>query len=193
MGSISLASDSVSYNITNLQQLMQYQVSLSAYIDGNITGPPAIVYVNTSICKTHYFILILIYHTHLCLADAPTITRLIAYSATVIGIEWTSPATSQTVIGYNIYVSGNGAPQDSIRFNGSTNSFNVTNLQPSSNYTITISAVSVDGEEGSVSVSMTVRTLDVSCDPPCPFGGECVAAPNTCDCSSIINTGECMV
>ncbi|XP_065913515.1 uncharacterized protein [Dysidea avara] len=171
VGSISLASDSVSYNITNLQQLMQYQVSLSAYIDGNITGPPAIVYVNTSI------------------SDAPTITRLIAYSATVIGIEWTSPATSQTVIGYNIYVSGNGAPQDSIRFNGSTNSFNVTNLQPSSNYTITISAVSVDGEEGSVSVSMTVRTLDVSCDPPCPFGGECVAAPNTCDCSSIINTG----
>ena len=87
-------------------------------------------------------------------------------------------------------MSGNGAPQDSIRINGSTNSFNVTNLQPSSNYTITISAVFVDGEEGSVSVSMTVRTLDVSCDPPCPFGGECVATPDTCDCSSIINAGE---
>ena len=128
--------------------------------------------------------------TLLSVAAIPTITRVVAYNSTVIGIEWTSPSSNQTVIGYNIYVSGNGAPQDSIRFNGSTNSFNVTNLQPSSNYTITISAVFVDGEEGSVSVSMTVRTLDVSCDPPCPFGGECVATPDTCDCSSITNTGK---
>jgi len=120
----------------------------------------------------------------------PTITRAIPYSATIVGIEWASPSVMLTVSRYNIYVSGDGAPQDSISVNGSANTYNITNLQPSSNYTITITVMFNDDEESSMSVPVTVRTLDVICDPPCPFGGECVTAPNTCDCSSITNTGE---
>ena len=113
-----------------------------------------------------------------------------AYSATIVGIEWTSPSAMLTISRYNIYVSGDGAPQESISVNRSANTYNITNLIPSSNYTITITVVFNDGEEGSLSVPVTVRTLDIICDPPCPFDGECVTAPNTCDCSSITNTGE---
>jgi len=123
------------------------------------------------------------------LAAVPTVTRVVAYSTTVVGIEWILPSVMGTINGYNIYVSGNEAPQDSISVNGSVNTYNVTNLLPSNNYTITIT-VTLDGEEGSMSVPVTVRTLDVTCDPPCPFGGECVGAPNTCNCSSITDTGE---
>lgn len=29
------------------------------------------------------------------------------------------------------------------------------------------------------------------CDSPCPFGGECVAEPNTCNCTSVTtSTGK---
>jgi len=124
------------------------------------------------------------------IADAPTIIRVVAYSSAVVGIEWTSPFTMRTINGYNIYVSGNGAPQDSISVNRNVSTYNVTNLLPSNNYTIIIAVIFSDGEEESMSVPMTVRTLDVTCDPPCPFGGECVVAPNTCNCSSVTNTGE---
>ena len=113
-----------------------------------------------------------------------------AYSTTIVGIEWTSPSVILTISRYNIYVSGDGAPQDSISVNGSVNTYNITNLLPSSNYTITITVVFNDDEESNVSVPVTVMTLDVVCDPPCPFGGECVTAPNNCDCSSITNTGK---
>jgi len=123
------------------------------------------------------------------IADTPIITRAVAYSPEIVGIAWNLPSVMDTVNGYNIYVSGNGAPQDSISVNRSVNTYNVTNLLPSNNYIITIT-VTLNGEEGSMSVPVTVRTLDVICDPPCPFGGECVVAPNTCNCSSVTNTGE---
>jgi len=127
-------------------------------------------------------------HVLFILAAVPTVTRVVAYSTTVVGIEWMSPSVMGTINGYNIYVSGNEAPQDSISVNGSVNTYNVTNLLPSNNYTITIT-VTLNGEEGSMSVPVTVRTFDVICDPPCPFDGECVVAPNTCNCSSVTNTG----
>ena len=52
LGSVNLTSDSVLYNITNLQQQSQYEISVYAYITGYVLGPPSIEYVNTSsLCK----------------------------------------------------------------------------------------------------------------------------------------------
>ena len=48
LGSNNVTLDTTFFNITNLQPLSQYTVSLSAYIGGYVLGPPTTLTINTT-------------------------------------------------------------------------------------------------------------------------------------------------
>ena len=74
-------------------------------------------------------------------------------------VDWEVIFSLRTINGFVIYASGNGmVKMEEIFGDSNTISGNITNLQPSTTYTITVAAVFQGNIEGNMSQPRTART-----------------------------------
>jgi len=80
------------------------------------------------------------------------------YGTSVIEVQWKLPYTQRTIIAFKIYASNN---EPKTILGDAITVGNVTNLQPSTMYTITVAAVFLGNLEGNMSLPMFATTMDV--------------------------------
>lgn len=89
--------------------------------------------------------------------QAPTIpTNLVAsnVTSTSINLTWTAATDNVAVVGYNIY------ENNSLLTTTASTTFNLTNLNPATGYSLGVSALDAAGNESAISNPISVTTLD---------------------------------
>lgn len=92
--------------------------------------------------------------------NIPTIQRVTVYGSSVVEVVWELPYPQRTITGFFVYVSNNvnnetrAIPVDVIIAS------NVTNLLPSTMYTITVAARFLGNMEGNRSQPVMATTMD---------------------------------
>lgn len=91
----------------------------------------------------------------------PTIQRVTVYGSSVVQVEWDLPYTIEARIGFIIYAisTSRGTAKEEVLGDDKTIG-NITNLKPSTNYTITVAPVFFGNLEGNMSQPITIRTED---------------------------------
>ena len=92
--------------------------------------------------------------------DIPTIQRVTVYSSTVIEVVWELPYPRRTITGFFVSVSNNVNSETRTIPVDVITALNITNLLPSTMYTITVAARFLGNMEGNRSQPVMATTMD---------------------------------
>jgi len=91
--------------------------------------------------------------------DIPIVQRVTVYGSSVVEVVWELPYPQRMVIGFSVHVSNNVNSEIRTISVDIINIYNISNLQPSTTYTITVAARFSDSTMGDRSQPMTVTIM----------------------------------
>ena len=91
-------------------------------------------------------------------AVPPIDLQTVGVGSTWIEFTWEQVSTSHNVSNYVITVNGAGSREVNVTVESSASRANVTELEPTTEYTLTVIALTVDGQMSHPSVPLTILT-----------------------------------
>jgi hypothetical protein len=112
---------------------------------------------------------------------APTGVTAVAVSSNLIYISWTPPATTSTIIGYQLYRNGQALNANYFSADNPTRYGDWSYLTPSTTYSYQVAAVNSTYQVGTKSATVSARTLPkpTTTDPDSPTAPTALTAVKT--------------